>query len=67
MFFYLSIIGMLVLPSNQGVIEKSMTGSFDSLESCQVYKKHIENIIEQVPSAKIFKSECREKEKGRAS
>jgi len=58
---------MLVLPSNQGVIEKSMTGSFDSLESCQVYKKHIENIIEQVPSAKIFKSECREKEKGRAS
>jgi len=56
-----------VLPSNQGVIEKSMTGSFDSLESCQVYKKHIENIIEQVPSAKIFKSECREKEKGRAS
>jgi hypothetical protein len=62
MFYYLSVIGILVLPSNQGVIENSITGS-------QTYKKHIENIIEQAPSATIFKSECREKdkEKGKAS
>ena len=33
----------------------------------QNFKKHIENIIEQAPSATIFKSECREKEKGKAS
>ena len=58
---------MLVLPSNQGVIEKAITGSFNNLEACQVYKEHIENIIEQAPSATIFKSECREKEKGKAS
>jgi len=58
---------MLVLPSNQGVIEKSITGSFNNLEACQVYKEHIENIIEQAPSATIFKSECKEKEKGKAS
>ena len=60
---------MLVLPSNQGVIENSITGSFNNLEACQTYKKHIENIIEQAPSATIFKSECREKdkEKGKAS
>ena len=56
-----------MLPSNQGVIEKSITGSFNNLESCQVYKEHIENIIKQAPSATIFKSECREKEKGKAS
>jgi len=67
MFYYLSVIGMLVLPSNQGVIENSITGSFNNLESCQVYKEHIENIIKQAPSATIFKSECREKEKGKAS
>jgi len=56
-----------MLPSNQGIVEKSITGSFNNLEDCQVYKKHIENIIEQIPSATIFKSECREKEKGKAS
>lgn len=58
-----------MLPSNQGVIENSITGSFNNLEACQTYKKHIENIIEQAPSATIFKSECREKdkEKGKAS
>ena len=67
MFYYLSVIGMLVLPSNQGVIENSITGSFNNLEACQVYKEYIENIIEQAPSATIFKSECREKEKGKAS
>jgi len=69
MFYYLSVIGILVLPSNQGVIENSITGSFNNLEACQAYKKHIENIIEQAPSATIFKSECREKdkEKGKAS
>jgi len=67
MFYYLSVIGMLLLSSNQGVIEKSITGSFNNLEACQAYKEHIENIIEQVPSATIFKSECRKKEKGKAS
>ncbi len=56
-----------MLPSNQGVIEKSITGSFNNLEACQVYKEYIENIIEQAPSATIFKSECKEKEKGKAS
>jgi len=58
-----------LLSSDQGVIERSITGSFNNLEACQAYKKHIENIIEQAPSATIFKSECREKdkEKGKAA
>ncbi len=44
MFYYLSVIGILVLSSNQGVIERSITGSFNNLEACQVYKEHIEAV-----------------------
>ena len=69
MFYYLSVIGILMAPSSQGLIENSITGSFDNLTDCMIYQKHIEETIVQIPSAVILQSECRtkKKDKGRAS
>ena len=48
MFYYLSVIGILMTPLNQGIIENSVTGSFNTLEDCIKYKNTIVlNIIDQ--------------------
>ena len=31
MFYYLSVIGILITPPSQGIVENSVTGSFDTL------------------------------------
>lgn len=63
MFYYLSVIGILITPPNQGVIENSITGSFADLAACRAYQKRIEETVAKVPSAVILQSECRTKDK----
>ena len=63
MFYYLSVIGILMTPLNQGVIENSFTGSFNTLEDCIRYKNTIEETVAQAPSAVMLQSECRTKDK----
>ena len=63
MFYYLSVIGILITPPSQGVIENSVTGSFNTLADCMKYKNTIEETVAQAPSAVILQSECRTKDK----
>jgi hypothetical protein len=63
MFYYLSVIGILMTPLNQGIIENSVTGSFNTLEDCIKYKNTIEETVAQAPSAVMLQSECRTKDK----
>jgi hypothetical protein len=63
MFYYLSVIGILMTPPSQGVIENSVTGSFDNLAACMKYKNIIEETVAQAPSAVILQSECKTKDK----
>ena len=69
MFYYLSVIGFLITPPNQGVVENSVTGSFADLAACRAYQKQVEETVSQIPGTVILQSECRtkDKDKGRAS
>ena len=59
MFYYLSVIGILITPPSPG--------SFDNLADCMKYKNIIEETVAQAPSAVILQSECKTKDKGRSS
>tara|TARA_R110000824_G_scaffold75000_1_gene190513 strand:+ start:279 stop:485 length:207 start_codon:yes stop_codon:yes gene_type:complete len=67
MFYYFSIIVIpLMIETTQPILERSVTGPFETLELCLAYEEVIQAIPRISPQAKILQSQCRKEIKRKA-